>query len=58
MKRKPVLFRFNMVEVALALVVLAIGLSSVMVLFPVGLKASQSSVAAVKKQNFASVICA
>ena len=45
MKRKPVIFRFNMVEVALALVVLAIGLSSVMVLFPVGVKASQSSVA-------------
>ena len=34
-----------MVEVALALVILAIGLSSVMVLFPVGLKASRSSVA-------------
>lgn len=45
MNRKRVIFRFNMVEVALALVVLAIGLSSVMVLFPVGLKASQSSVA-------------
>ena len=44
-KCRLVLFRFNMVEVALALVVLAIGLSSVMVLFPVGLKASQSSVA-------------
>ena len=44
-KCRLVLFRFNMVEVALALVVLAIGLSSVMVLFPVGLKASQSGVA-------------
>ena len=45
MKRKLVKFRFNMVEVALALVILAIGLSSVMVLFPVGLKASRRSVA-------------
>lgn len=45
MKRKLVMFRFNMVEVALALVILAIGLSSVMVLFPVGLKASRGSVA-------------
>ena len=44
-KRRLVLFRFNMIEVALALVILAIGLSSVMVLFPVGLKASQASVA-------------
>lgn len=45
MKKRLMIFRFNMVEVALALVILAIGLSSVMVLFPVGLKASRSSVA-------------
>ena len=45
MKNRSVIFRFNMVEVALALVILAIGLSSVMVLFPVGLKASRASVA-------------
>ena len=45
MKRRLVIFRFNLVEVALALVILAIGLSSVMVLFPVGLKASQGSIA-------------
>ena len=44
-RRGLVFFRFNMVEVALALVILAIGLSSVMVLFPVGLKASRSSIA-------------
>ena len=44
-ERKPSIFRFNMIEVALALVILAIGLSSVLVLFPVGLKASRSSVA-------------
>lgn len=45
MMRKRVIFRFNMIEVALALVILAIGLSSVMVLFPVGLKASRNSIA-------------
>ena len=45
MKKRFVIFRFNMVEVALALVILAIGLSSVMVLFPVGLRASRASVA-------------
>jgi len=45
MKSKAVIFRFNLVEVALALVILAIGLSSVLVLFPIGLKASRSSVA-------------
>ena len=44
-ERRFVIHRFNMVEVALALIILAIGLSSVMVLFPVGLKASRSSVA-------------
>ena len=44
-KRGPVCYRFNLVEVALALVILAVGLSSVMVLFPVGLKASRASVA-------------
>ena len=42
---RRVVFRFNMVEVALALVILAIGLSSVMVLFPVGLRASRNSIA-------------
>ena len=44
-RRRMVFFRFNMVEVALALVILAIGLSSVLVLFPVGLKASRNSIA-------------
>lgn len=44
-RRRAVHFRFNLVEIALALVILAIGLSSVMVLFPVGLNASRSSVA-------------
>ena len=43
-ERRLVVFRFNMVEVALALIILAIGLSSVMVLFPVGLRASRSSI--------------
>ena len=45
MMRNRVIFRFNMIEVALALVILAIGLSSVLVLFPVGLKASRQSIA-------------
>lgn len=40
-----VIFRFNMIEIALALVILAIGLSSVLVLFPIGLNAGKSSVA-------------
>ena len=44
-ERGAVIFRFNMVEVALALVILAIGLSSVLVLFPVGLRASRNSIA-------------
>lgn len=44
-KRRLAVFRFNLIEVALALVILAIGLSSVMVLFPVGLKAGRSGVA-------------
>lgn len=44
-RRKAVHFRFNLIEIALALVILAIGLSSVMVLFPVGLNASKSSIA-------------
>ncbi|MBQ6352328.1 MAG: hypothetical protein IJJ28_03565 [Lentisphaeria bacterium] len=45
MKNNIVVFRFNMIEIALALVILAIGLSSVLVLFPVGLNAGKSSVA-------------
>ena len=38
------IFRFNMIEIALALVVLAIGLSSVLILFPIGANAGKSSV--------------
>lgn len=36
---------FNMIEVALALAIIAIGLSSILVLFPVGLNANKSSIA-------------
>ena len=43
-KRKRRVFRFNMIEIALALVVLAIGLSSVLILFPIGANAGKSSV--------------
>lgn len=37
---------FNLIEIALAMAIIAIGLSSLMVLFPVGLTASNAAVAA------------
>lgn len=37
-------YKFNMVEIALAIVVIAIGLSSVLVLFPVGINATRAAV--------------
>ena len=43
--KSNMIFRFNMIEIALALVILAVGLSSVLVLFPIGLNAGKSSVA-------------
>ena len=43
-KRKRRIFCFNMIEIALALVVLAVGLSSVLVLFPIGASAGKNSV--------------
>ena len=43
--KSNIIFRFNMIEIALALVILAVGLSSVLVLFPIGLNAGKSSVA-------------
>jgi type II secretory pathway pseudopilin PulG len=45
MNKRILIFRFNLIEIALALVILAVGLSSVMVLFPVGMKASRAGVA-------------
>ena len=39
------ILRFNLIEIALAMAVLAIGISSLMVLFPVGLNASNRAVA-------------
>lgn len=38
-------FYFNMVEIALAMAIIAIGISSILVLFPVGLNASKSAIA-------------
>ena len=37
--------QFNLVEIALAMAILAIGMSSILVLFPVGVNATKSSVA-------------
>ncbi len=45
MKKRLVKHYFNMVEIALALAVLAIGLSSILVLFPVGINANKSAIA-------------
>ena len=39
-------FKFNMVEIALAIVVLAIGLSSILVLFPIGINATRAAMEA------------
>ena len=36
---------FNMVEIALAMAIIAIGLSSILVLFPVGVNANKSAIA-------------
>ena len=41
MKQK---YRFNMVEIALAIVIIAIGLSSVLVLFPIGINATRAAI--------------
>jgi len=45
MKRRLIKHYFNMVEIALALAVLAIGISSILVLFPVGINANRSAIA-------------
>ena len=45
MDRKLAQFCFTMVEIALALAVLLIGISSILVLFPVGINATRSAVA-------------
>jgi type II secretory pathway pseudopilin PulG len=45
MKRRLIKHCFNMVEIALALAVLAIGISSILVLFPVGINANRSAIA-------------
>ncbi len=42
-KRRRRVFGFNMVEVALAMLVISLGLSTVLVLFPTGLKASHQA---------------
>lgn len=36
-------FKFNMVEIALAIVIIAIGLSSILVLFPIGINATRAA---------------
>ena len=45
MKRQIRKHPFNMVEVALAMAIIAIGLSGILVLFPVGINASKSAIA-------------
>ena len=45
MKKRLIRHYFNMVEIALALAVLAIGMSSILVLFPVGINANKSAIA-------------
>ena len=45
MKKRLIKHYFNMVEIALALAVLAIGMSSILVLFPVGINANKSAIA-------------
>lgn len=49
-------YRFNMVEIALAIVVIAIGLSAILVLFPVGIKATRSAVEENVVPDIASVV--
>ena len=45
MKKRLIKHYFNMVEIALALAVLAIGMSSILVLFPVGINANKAAIA-------------
>ena len=45
MKRQIRKYPFNMVEIALAMAIIAIGLSGILVLFPVGINASKSAIA-------------
>lgn len=45
MKKRLIKYNFNMVEIALALAILAIGMSSILVLFPVGINANKSAIA-------------
>ena len=45
MKKRYVKHGFNMVEVALALAVIGIGITSIMVLFPVGINANKAAIA-------------
>ncbi|WP_277200827.1 hypothetical protein [Victivallis vadensis] len=45
MKKTLKKFYFNMIEVALAMAIIAIGISSILVLFPVGINASKSAIA-------------
>lgn len=45
MKKKISRHYFNMIEVALALAIIAIGLSSVIVLFPIGFNANKTAIA-------------
>lgn len=45
MKKKIRRHPFNMVEIALAMAIIAIGLSGILVLFPVGINASKSAIA-------------
>ena len=49
-------YKFNMVEIALAIVVIAIGLSSILVLFPIGIKATRSAVEENVAPDIASVV--
>lgn len=49
-------YKFNMVEIALAIVVIAIGLSSILVLFPIGIKATRSAVEENVVPDIASVV--
>ena len=37
--------QFNLVEIALAIAIIAIGMSSILVMFPVGINATKSSIA-------------
>ncbi len=45
MKKRIRKFRFNLIEIALAMAVIAIGLSSILVLFPVAVNAGKDAVA-------------